>query len=63
MVTQVKLGALTQNWIFKNFFTQVYLWRLHPDFTIADEGLQTLGICSVPRAFEQGGIFIVSHLL
>jgi hypothetical protein len=31
--------------------------------TIAGEGLQNLGICSVLKMFEQGGIFIVPHLL
>jgi hypothetical protein len=31
--------------------------------TIAGEGLQNLGLCSALRAFEQGGIFIVPHLL
>jgi hypothetical protein len=30
---------------------------------ITGEGLQNLGLCSVLRAFEQGGIFIVPHLL
>jgi hypothetical protein len=30
---------------------------------IAGEGLQNLGLCSALRAFEQGGIFIVPHLL
>jgi hypothetical protein len=29
----------------------------------AGEGLQNLGLCSALRAFEQGGIFIVPHLL
>jgi hypothetical protein len=33
------------------------------DVTIASEGLQNLGLCSALRAFEQGGIFIVPHLL
>jgi hypothetical protein len=33
------------------------------DVTIAGEGLQNLGLCSALRAFEQGGIFIVAHLL
>jgi hypothetical protein len=33
------------------------------DITIANEGLQNLGLCSTLRAFEQGGIFIVPHLL
>jgi hypothetical protein len=31
--------------------------------TIAGEGLQNSGLCSALRAFEQGGIFIVPHLL
>jgi hypothetical protein len=33
------------------------------DVTIAGEGQQNLGLCSALRAFEQGGIFIVPHLL
>jgi hypothetical protein len=33
------------------------------DATIAGEGLQNLDLCSALRAFEQGGIFIVPHLL
>jgi hypothetical protein len=36
---------------------------IHGDFTIAGEGLQNLGLCSALRAFEQGDIFIVPHLL
>jgi hypothetical protein len=36
------------------------IWRRHH---IASERLQNLGLCSALRAFEQGGIFIVSHLL
>jgi hypothetical protein len=31
--------------------------------TIVGEGLQNLGLCSALRAFEQGWIFIVPHLL
>jgi hypothetical protein len=31
--------------------------------SIAGEGLQNLGLCSALRAFKQGGIFIVPHLL
>jgi hypothetical protein len=31
--------------------------------TIAGEGLKNLGLYSVLRAFEQGGIFIMQHLL
>jgi hypothetical protein len=33
---------------------------LHGDVTITGERLQNLGLCSALRAFEQGGIFIVS---
>jgi hypothetical protein len=33
------------------------------DVTITVEGLKNLGLCLVLRAFEQGGIFIVPHLL
>ena len=33
------------------------------DVTIASEGLQTLGLYSELMTFEQGGIFIVLHLL
>jgi hypothetical protein len=33
------------------------------DVTIAGEGLQILGLCLALRAFEQGGILIVPHLL
>jgi hypothetical protein len=33
------------------------------DAIITGEGLQNLGLCSALKAFEQGGIFIVPHLL
>jgi hypothetical protein len=36
---------------------------LYGDVTITDEGLQNLGVCSALRALEQGGFFIVPHLL
>jgi hypothetical protein len=36
---------------------------LYGDVTIAVEGLQNLGLCLALWAFEQGGIFIVLHLL
>ena len=39
------------------------IFHLYGDVTIAGEGLQNLGLCSALRAFEQGGIFIVQHLL
>jgi hypothetical protein len=39
------------------------IFHLYGDVTITGEGLQNLGICSALRVFEQGGIFIVPHLL
>jgi hypothetical protein len=39
------------------------MFHLYGEVTIAGEGLQNLGLCSALRAFEQGGIFIVPHLL
>jgi hypothetical protein len=35
------------------------IFHIYGEVTIANEGLQNLGL----RAFEQGGIFIVPHLL
>jgi hypothetical protein len=42
---------------------QFYVPLKNFSLTIAGEGLQNLGLCSALRAFEQGGIFIVPHLL
>jgi hypothetical protein len=39
------------------------IFRLYGDVTTAGEGLQNLGLRSTLNAFEQGGIFIVPHLL
>jgi hypothetical protein len=39
------------------------IFHIHGDVTITGEGLQNLGLCLALRAFEQGGIFIVPHLL
>jgi hypothetical protein len=39
------------------------IFHLYGDVTITGERLQNLGLCSVLKAFEQGGIFIVPHLL
>jgi hypothetical protein len=46
-----------------NFTSRSRIFHLYGDVTIAGEGLQNLGLSSVLRAFEQGGIFIVPHLL
>jgi hypothetical protein len=45
------------------FYVPLKNISLNEDVTIAGEGLQNLGLCSALRAFEQGGIFIVPHLL
>jgi hypothetical protein len=46
-----------------SFTSRLRIFHLYGDFTIAGEGLQNLGLCSALRAFEQGRIFIVPHLL
>jgi hypothetical protein len=45
------------------FTSRSRIFHLYGDVTIAGEGLQNFGLCSALRAFEQGGIFIVPHLL
>jgi hypothetical protein len=45
------------------FMSRSRILHLYGDDTMAGEGLQNLGLCSVLRAFEQEGIFIVPHLL
>jgi hypothetical protein len=45
------------------FTSRSRIFQLYGDVTIAGERLQNLGLCLVLRAFEQGGIFIVPHLL
>jgi hypothetical protein len=52
------------DWLIISCFTsRSRIFHLHGDVTIAGEGLGNLGLCSTLRAFEQGGIFIVPHLL
>jgi hypothetical protein len=46
-----------------DFTSRSRIFHLYGDVTIASEGLQNLGLCSALRVFEQGGIFIVPHLL
>jgi hypothetical protein len=46
------------------FYTFSRIFHLHGDVTITGEGgAKFRPICSALRAFEQGGIFIVPHLL
>jgi hypothetical protein len=49
--------------IIYGFTSRSRIFYLYGDVTIAGEGLQNLDLCSVLRAVEQGGIFIVPHLL
>jgi hypothetical protein len=46
-----------------NFTFCSKIFHSYGDVTIADEGLQNLGVWSALMAFEQGGIFIMPHLL
>jgi hypothetical protein len=45
------------------FTSRSRIFPLYGAVTIAGEELQNLDLCSALRAFEQGGIFIVPHLL
>ena len=45
------------------FTSHSRIFHLYGDITIAGEGLQNLGLCSALWACEQGGMFIVPHLL
>jgi hypothetical protein len=49
--------------IIYGFTSRLRIFHLYGDVTTAGEGLQNLGLYSALRAFEQGGIFIVPHLL
>jgi hypothetical protein len=49
--------------IIYGFMSRSRIFHLYGDVTIAGEGQQNLGLCSALRVFEQGGIFIVPHLL
>jgi hypothetical protein len=45
------------------FTSRSRIFHLYGHVTTTSEGLQNPGLCSAVRAFEQGGIFIVTHLL
>jgi hypothetical protein len=49
--------------IIYSFTSRSRIFHFYGDITIAGEGLQNLGLCSALRAIEQGGIFIMPHLL
>jgi hypothetical protein len=47
----------------QKFTSRSRIFHLYGNVPIAGEGLQNLDLCSALRAFEQGGIFIMPHLL
>jgi hypothetical protein len=49
--------------IIYGFTSRSRIFHSYGDVTIAGEGRQNLGLCSALRAFEQGEIFILPHLL
>jgi hypothetical protein len=49
--------------IIYGFTSRSRIFHLYGDVTITSEGLQNLGLRTALRAFEQGEIFIVRHLL
>jgi hypothetical protein len=53
------------DWLIIYSFTSHFkrIFHLYGDVTITGDGLQNLGRCLTLRAFEQGGIFIIPHLL
>jgi hypothetical protein len=62
----MKFGMLVHinNWlIIYCFASRTRIFHLYGDVTITGEGLQNLGLYSALRAFKQGGIFVVPHLL
>jgi hypothetical protein len=57
-------NLISIDWLIIYCFTsRSRLFHFYGDVTITGDGLQNLGLCSALRAFEQGGIFIVPHLL
>jgi hypothetical protein len=61
--TYMKLISGRWRMIIYSFLCRSRIFHSYGDVTIVGEGLQNLGFCSVLRAFEQGGIFNVTHLL
>jgi hypothetical protein len=52
------------DWLVTYSFTyRSRIFHLYGDDIIACKGMQNLGLCSALRSIEEGGIFIVPHLL
>jgi hypothetical protein len=54
---------MTDRLIIYDFTSRSRIFHLCGDVTITGEGMQNLGLYSALMAFEQGGIFILPHLL
>jgi hypothetical protein len=68
MISLLNVAPLTKEQLlpiltFYGFTPPLRIFHLYRDVTITGEGLQNLGLCSALKAFEQGRIFIVPHLL
>jgi hypothetical protein len=63
MSENMKILSIEWLIIIYGFTSRWKIFHLYGDVTIAGEGLQNLGLCSALRAFQQGGIFVVLHLL
>jgi hypothetical protein len=51
------------DWLIIVFASRSSIFLLYGNLTMTDGVLQNWGLCSALGAFEQGGIFIVPHLL
>jgi hypothetical protein len=62
-INSIKKNDFTTRLIFTVLRSRSRIFYLYGDVTITGEGLQNSGLFSALRALEQGGIFIVQHLL
>jgi hypothetical protein len=63
IIMQVSSNTNLFRLIICGFTFRSRIFYLYGDVTVADERLQNLNLCSALKVFEQGGIFIVPHLL
>jgi hypothetical protein len=62
-VLETKMILIFFRLIIYGFTSRSRIFHSYGDITTAGEELQKFGLCSVLRAFERGGIFIMPHLL
>jgi hypothetical protein len=63
ILIKVRNSRLFLSMLNHGFTFRSRIFRLYGDVTITGEGLQKLGLYSALKALDQGGIFIVLHLL